>query len=269
MRPPYRPYLQGPPRFAVALMPIAPEHWLRPETEAEALPERRARLTSDTAAVFRERATSRPAQAEALALIRAHLGAPANEADAAPPLPAAATLISDDLVIMQADAGGWLVSALVLCQPTFFSIDDAFDRDLAALHAPVPGGAGLSGRIARVFDHVAQDRVLERFNWTLQLGPDRFTPSGHAMRERAAALGSRAADGLHLRVERQTVRRLPQTGAILFTIRVSIDPVSAIPAADRAVLAEAWRAAPPQARAYKGWASLDAGAEALFSRWGV
>ena len=34
-------------------------------------------------------------------------------------------------------------------------------------------------------------------------------------------------DQIHLRVERQTLRKLPQTGNVLFTIRTYLAPVSA------------------------------------------
>ena len=54
-------------------------------------------------------------------------------------------------------------------------------------------------------------------------------------------------------MERQTLRRLPRTGGVVFTIRVWVDPLSAI-AADPARLARfagAWRTAHPDFRAYK------------------
>ena len=62
-----------------------------------------------------------------------------------------------------------------------------------------------------------------------------------------------AADALFVRVERQTLRRLPQTKGVVFTIRVWIDPLSAI-AADPIRLrrfAQAWNTAHPDFRKYK------------------
>ena len=63
----------------------------------------------------------------------------------------------------------------------------------------------------------------------------------------------RAAELLFTRVERQTLRRLPQTGAVVFTIRVWLSPLSEI-AADPARLARfatAWRSAGADFRVYK------------------
>jgi hypothetical protein len=166
--------------------------------------------------------------------------------------------------------GVWICSALTLTAPTFFSINDVFGHDLCALHGPVPGGKRLASRIARVFDHVREGQVLERFNWTLQAGPERFTPDAAPLRARAASADPETARELvHLRVERQTITRLPQTGAVLFTIRVCLDPLAALAPGDRALLAAAWRTLGPHGRAYKGWTALEPLVEAAFSRWEV
>ena len=70
---------------------------------------------------------------------------------------------------------------------------------------------------------------------------------------------ARAADALHVRVERQTLRRLPNSGGMVFTIRLWIDPLSAIAADPQrlARFAEAWRTAHPDFRAYKQLALYD------------
>ena len=36
------------------------------------------------------------------------------------------------------------------------------------------------------------------------------------------------AENVFLRVERQTLRKLPETGAILFTVRIYVDPLAAL-----------------------------------------
>jgi dimethylamine monooxygenase subunit A len=110
-----------------------------------------------------------------------------------------------------------------------------------------------------VFGALQPDTVLERFNWTVQAGPERYTPSGAALRARAAAAHVDDAAGLlHLRVERQTIRKLPQTGAVLFTIRISIDPLAHALAAPGAAgaFAKAWFGTPEHVRGYKKWAVL-------------
>jgi hypothetical protein len=249
-----------------ALAPIDPAVWLVPDSEAHVL-DWKAGLLGQRGLVVRESgcAGEAPPAAEAALAVEAALGAPVTG-----DLTAASHLVSDDLVVMERVDGAWICSALSLTAPTFFAIDDVFGHDLRALHGPVPDGARLASRIARVFDHVREGQVLERFNWTLQAGPERFTPDAAPLRALAACADTaNALDLLHLRVERQTISRLPQTGAVLFTIRVCLDSLAALSPADRPLLAQAWRTLGPEGRAYKGWTALEALVEAAFSRWDV
>lgn len=266
-RPPFTPFLAGPPDFQVGLKPIAPEDWLLPDSEASILAWRQALIAREPDCYRRDPAFG-AAEAEAARLV---LDAAGAASPAAPALPEAAARVSDDLVVLQRDAAGdWRVGAILLTSPTFFSAGHAFEKGLEALHAPVPDGSRLAHRIARVFDGLREGLVLERFNWTLQAGPDRFTPDGEPLRARARAAEPQEAEWLlHLRVERQTITRLPGSGGVLFTIRVAIDPVQAIAPAHRAALAAAWRGISPAGFAYKNWQAVDPLAQALFGRWGV
>ncbi len=261
--PPHAPYRAGAPRFTPALRPIAPAAWLTPDTEAHVLDWKREWL-AQPGAVFRQSPQGDAAAAEAARQVGAALGAPAGD------LVTASALVSDDLVVMAPEAGGWVCRALTLTAPTFFSIDDAFGRDLLALHGPVPDGARLAQRIGRVFDGLRPGLALERFNWTIQCGPERRAPDAAPLRARARTLAlDQGEETLHLRVERQTISKLPQTGAVLFTIRVCLDPLSAIPVQNRASLGQAWRTLGATGRAYKRWDVMEQLTAAVFDRWGV
>lgn len=266
-RPPFLPFRAGPPRFQVALAPIDARAWLHPDSEAHTIPARLALLDAPETCYRRDPAHA-AGESEAARLV---LSAATGRAPDAASLIDAARAVSDDLVVLHRDGHGeWRVTSLVMTSPTFFSAGHAFARGLEALHGPVPDGNRLAGRIARVFDNLRHELVLERFNWTLQAGPDRFTPDSAPLRQRARAADPGEAESLlHLRVERQTIRALPETGGVLFTIRVAIDPVAAIAAGDRPALAEAWRAISPAGFDYKGWEATDPLAQALFETWGV
>ena len=225
-RPPYLPFLGGPPQFAVGLAPIAAAAWIDPDTETHVLAEKRALVAARRGDVFRETEGSAPAQQEAADLIAA------ARALRATTFIDAGLIVSDDLCIMEERGGAWRLTAALLCAPSFWSLAENIGGPLAHLHAPVPdrlgpeGTQGLPARIARMFTALPADQILERFNWTVQAGAERFTPSSDPLIARAnAATPDAAGDLLHLRVERQTIRRLPHTGAILFTIRICIDPL--------------------------------------------
>jgi len=251
---PAPPFLAGPPAFQVGLRPIPVEAWLTPDWEAATLPEKRALLRERGEEVYRALPGSEAATYEAARLIGADT------------LLEAAALVSDDLVVLERDAEAWRVTALALCAPTFFSAAEAIGRSLECLHGPVPAEPRFAQRIARVFDGLRPDLVLERGNWTVQPGPARYTPKAAVVFEPVANLSPQAlAASLHLRTERQTIRRLPDTGGVLFTIRVSLQPLAPLlrEPAVRDAFAQAWTGAPAVVRLYKRWPALDAAVAAL------
>ncbi|MEJ0023099.1 MAG: heme-dependent oxidative N-demethylase subunit alpha family protein [Alphaproteobacteria bacterium] len=260
--PPYLPFLAGPPDFVVGLKPIEPAAWLYPDTEAHILPEKRALLAHSRRAVFAETPGSASAQAELAATVGGD------------DFLAVAGMVSDDFCLMEKHGPDWVLSAATLCAPTFWSLPENIGKPVAHLHGPVPdtlgpsGAQGLAARIARMFDAVAPGVIMERFNWTVQAGPERFTPSQGPLIERANATPvAQAGDLLHMRVERQTIQKLPQTGAVVFTIRICIDPLMAVFAVDgaRDAFAKAWRGAAPHVRLYKKWAPLERHVAALLA----
>lgn len=258
--PPYLPFLDGPPSIAPGLKPIAPEAWLWPDTEAAVwlAPKRELMRTrrSDVFAAHNADAEMTEAATTVLAATGPAVG------DWSTPLEAASAMVSDDLCIMVRDAEGlWRLKVASLCTPTYWSLAEKFGKPLGGLHAPVPGGdPGLAARISRIFDGLRPGLVLERCNWSVQPGDERFTPSSAPLKARAQAMQEAdALDQLHLRVERQTIRKLPETGALLFTIRIVIDPLrAAISMSHHAeAFASAWQSVDPAMARYKGWAIYD------------
>lgn len=254
------PFYSGPPRFDVGLKPIEIEDWLVPDDQVDWLVGKNQLIDHHRDEVFVALASSQPAQHEAANLVSAAYQTPLNPNE--PPLLAAARLVSDDLIVMEQVDNEWTNTACCLCSPTFFSAGFALGKSLALLHEPVPDGDfGLAARIARVFTHLPVDRILERHNWTVQWSDARFTPDGAGLREAAAkaAIGQNS-DQLFLRVERQTIRVLPQTGAILFTIRIRLSPLAHLLAdsTHKTAFEHAWNNATEPVRTYKKWAVLEA-----------
>ena len=255
----HSPWADAPADFAIGLRPIAPAAWLE-GGEADPAARKDPLFAAHRDLVWAELDGSRPGQEEALALVRS-LGA-AAEAGSWPPLYAAARAVADDLCLMEKRDGAWTLTALSLSAGTFFSAAEVIGKPLATLHAPVPGfGERFLARVARIFDALAADAILERRNWTVMAGDDLFAPDGAAVRARIADIApGRAGEALHVRVERQTIRRLPATGGVLFTIRVWRHPLAALDddPARRAAFAQAWRGATPAFRSYKRLAAYDA-----------
>lgn len=255
-RPPYLPFLSGPLSLHPGLKPIPPETWIWPDTEAHVLDEKHAVMRDHREAVFAQRPGSEAAVAELAAA--AHAAAGPGKGTWPTTLERAASTVSDDFCVLMRDGDGlWRLEAASVAAPTFWRLEDTIGQPLSGLHAPVPGAnPEMVGRIQRMFDAIQPGAVLERFNWNVQPGPERFTPSQAAFKAKADSMPAEGAlEALWLRVERQTITKLPQTGAMVFSIRVAIDPLrAALPDATHLeAFRAAWDGISTSLAAYKGW----------------
>jgi hypothetical protein len=270
MSPRHRPWEEAA-RFTIGLKPIAVEAWLEGgETDPAA---RKDPLFAERRGlVWAEAGGSRPGQAEVLSLVEEALG-PAPASPDLPPLFAAARRVPDDLCLMEKHDGQWQLTALSLSAGSFFTAEEVIGRSLAELHGPVTGFAErMLTRVQRVFEGLRPDLVLERRNWTVLNSAELHTPSSVPIRARIGEIDpALAGRTLSLRVERQTLRRLPKTGGALFTIRVWLAPLESLEAdpARLAAFARAWRAAHPDLRAYKRFDLYDELVEAFLARSGA
>ena len=121
---------------------------------------------------------------------------------------------------------------------------------MSTIHQPVPGfgpGTRNAGLIDRMFDKLQVGHPVERFNWSIQSGDALYHPLSNVERiDRATGRPIRfpdaaAAVAAFVRVERQTLRKLPVSGDILFTIRIHLDPMALLKSRpDRAALASSF-----------------------------
>jgi hypothetical protein len=147
--------------------------------------------------------------------------APAAFADR--PLELAGRLVQEDLCLMQESKAGYRLVAAVLCFPSRWRLSDKLGQPLDAIHEPVPGfDQRLATPVGRFFARLEPGRPVWRVNWSLIDTPELFLPPEH--RTRTCNLTSEeAGERLWLRVERQTLRRLPVSGDVLFTIRTHVE----------------------------------------------
>ena len=217
--------------FRIGLAPIEDKDWFEePYGPQDGDPaSRKAAIFEDSPDLcWGETDGSRPAQAEALALVAGHLGVP-PQADV-PPLRAAAHLVEDDLCLMERRGGAWMLSAASLCAPSFFSAKSAVGKSLSQLHEPVTGfGDRLLPRVDRIFSQLPDEQLVERRNWSVVSSGELFLPDERKVRSRQSEITPEtAAARLFVRMERQTLRRLTDTGGLLFTIRIWRHPLSAL-----------------------------------------
>jgi hypothetical protein len=122
---------------------------------------------------------------------------------------------------------------------------------LAAIHAPIPTyAARLASGVDHVFASLAPGRLLIRSNWNvLETDGLRYLPDRPALARFGHVTAANAGESLFVRVERQVLRRLPQSGAALFSIGVYVEPLAALPRDLQADLAAAvWSVPDDEAR---------------------
>lgn len=168
------------------------------------------------------------------------------------PLDLAGRLVQEDFCLLMPEGGTYRLIGASLCSPSRWSLADKIGAKLALIHAPVPGYAeSLAAPVDRFFAQLKPGRLVWRLNWTIADHPASFQPVRLAPPLPITA--ETAGDRLFLRVERQTLHRLPATGAVVFTIRSHIASLAAAIRNDQSAadLAAALRAMPPETQRYK------------------
>lgn len=146
---------------------------------------------------------------------------------------AAALACFEDLLLLLPQGDAHVLVAGALAWPTDWHLAAKIGQPLAAIHAPISTYAErLSAGVDHVFAALAPERLLVRSNWNvLETDQLRYLPDRPAMQRFAHVTPANAGSTLFVRVERQALRRLPLSGAALFTIGVYVEPLRALPPA--------------------------------------
>jgi hypothetical protein len=187
--------------------------------------------------------------------LRNHLTGETWDTRSCDPLELAGRLVQEDLCLIQNGGDGPVFTAASLCFPSRWRLLDKIGKPLAAVHGPVPLYAErLAGPVDRFMRNLKPDYIVARQNWSLLDDPALFQPGGKWQVSASSDFtAENAGSQVFLRVERQTLRRLPVTEAVLFGIRVHVYPLDqVIDRPDRAAaLASAVRALPEEIQHYK------------------
>ena len=271
----YLPFMDGAYRMAMGLLPLAASDWIEIDDYFRAqLAEKRRLLAAHPDEIVIALPSAQDAARELLDVLASHLcaihgdrfrrdgamivavaaGERWNVADPdRHPLELCGRLVQEDFCLLQPDGARHSLVGASLCFPSKWRLADKIGRDIATVHGPVPGYADkLERPVDRFFDALKPDKLVWRLNWLIHDDPALFQQGGGAPATRRIAAED-AGEALWLRVERQTLRRLPRTAAIVFTIRTHVTPLGrAITTPEAAqALASAVKTMSPDVLAYR------------------
>jgi hypothetical protein len=246
------PFSAGPFRMAMGLVGGHPDDLVEIDDRYPAeMAERRELLTTRHADVFACEPGSEAARADVLDVIaellpRRHpewfareerllrnrltgedwdLAAPPHD-----PLELAGRLVQEDLCVIDTAGDSPVLAAAILCAPSRWRLGEKIGRPLAAVHGAVPLYADrLSAAVDRFMGALRPGKLAERLNWSVVDDGALFQLGGkHRTAHDPTVTSANVPDRLFLRVERQTLLRLPLSGAVLFAIRVHSYPLGRV-----------------------------------------
>jgi hypothetical protein len=270
----YLPFMKQKRMLNMGLHPLTPTEWIEPDIEWEDFHTHKLHcFKNNSARVLRTLPSSGDAQKELRDMLSDHLLTDHSETFSCsghtlthlptttsvspspdmPPIQEASLWIQDDLCLLENSPEGYRLTAASLCSPSYWHLEEKIGKTLHDIHAPVPGYATtLSKPVDSFFDRLAVDQPVWRLNWTVT------AHDGLMQRFDPPTPGDPDHDPLWLRVERQTLTRLPKTNAVCFTIRIHrypLDDVLADPTREEA-FQQALHSLSPEEKTYKSLASV-------------
>jgi dimethylamine monooxygenase subunit A len=120
-----------------------------------------------------------------------------------------------------------------LCFPAGWSLDEKFGKNMMAIHAPLPGRLNpMIQAASKLMERIPNGHPVQRSNWGIRVCDELDLSPKHTQHYRELLSQSEDWDEktigekLFIRIEYQTLSRLPQSNCILFTIRTYLGKVS-------------------------------------------
>lgn len=138
--------------------------------------------------------------------------------DAADPLTTLSRLVQEDFCIHQKRGDEHVLTAALLCFPAAWTLSEKIGQPLSRIHVPVRRYDNrVAAGVQRMFDMVSAGRPLWRANLLRYDDPSLFQPHTEA-----APRPVGRPESPYLRSERQTIRRLPVSDAVVFSIHTTL-----------------------------------------------
>ncbi len=133
------------------------------------------------------------------------------------------------LLTRRPDEAAYRLVGAAVAFPTDWRIADKLGRPMIALHTPIHSYAEqIGGPVDQFMAKLKPGRVYGRCNWFVSPTDALRWMAGPPEEAFAYVTGENAGETLFVRTERQTLRKLPETGAIVFTIGIYRAPLGGL-----------------------------------------
>ena len=145
-------------------------------------------------------------------------------------------LLQEDFCLLEKPTGAdeHILTGALLCFPASWTLAEKLGKPLTAIHGPVDSySPDMARRVQRLFDGVQPERPIWRANCLLYGDPELHQPRRENARRRPV-------DGARkwVRIERQSIVKLKQTGAVVFSIHSYQQALDNLPPDDQKAIVE-------------------------------
>jgi len=169
------------------------------------------------------------------------------------PIVQASRWVQEDLCVLVRE-DSWRLRAACVCFPSRWDLASKIGTTLDDIHSPVPlYDEELARPTNAFFDRLTPEKSFWRLNWTLLDSPVLHQPTSARM------VPSGNLTEWFFRVERQTLRQLPASKAVAFTIRTHVASATSLRDNDPdfvPALLHSLESAPSSVKEYKGWTGV-------------
>ncbi|OTA55431.1 hypothetical protein K449DRAFT_376509 [Hypoxylon sp. EC38] len=140
--------------------------------------------------------------------------------------------VEDDMFFLRETPDGHQCIAFLCCCPSGFDPASKMGKVLKEIHVPVPSYDKIGPSMERYFSRLQVGKSATRVNWSVTTNSELFNVSGNHVNE-----GDQVEEDIQVdiketrvRMELQTLTRMPKTRAILFSFKTYLYPIQDIKA---------------------------------------
>ncbi|KAL0947361.1 hypothetical protein HGRIS_013478 [Hohenbuehelia grisea] len=137
--------------------------------------------------------------------------------------------VPEDFLLVEENekTGLYEMRAGVACSALGWNVAEKIGRPMKEIHGAVPDYKKIEFSVDRFFTKLACDKPIQRGSWGLEIGQPVFLqPDDPHWRLRDIQKPDLRVEEIYLRVDWQTLRRLPRSNAIVFNYKVLFTPMT-------------------------------------------